>query len=145
MKQYPQAIKLQEIWSLLDCFPLAQLATIDNDQPRVRPMTLVTHNGSIWFSSKSQWSKVEQIQNNEKVEFTLTPKSPSATGSIRFTAIAVVEENLKIKEDVAKAIPWFSDYWNGADDPNFTLIKLKLNRVLYDNPFDGKKYTVELS
>jgi len=88
MKQYPQVIKLQEIWSLLDGFPLAQLATIDNDQPRVCPMALITHNGSIWFSSKSEWSKVEQIQNNEKVEFALAPKSPLATGSIRFTADA---------------------------------------------------------
>ena len=145
MKEYAMTIKLQEIWSLLDCFPLAQLATIDKDQPRVRPMALITHNGSIWFSSKSEWSKVEQIQNNEKVEFTLTPKSPSATGSIRCTAIAEIEEDLKTKEDVVKAIPWFSNYWIGSDDPNFTLIKMKLSRVLYDNPFDGKKYTVELS
>ena len=145
MKEYAMTIKLQEIWSLLDCFPLAQLATIDNDQPRVRPMALITHNGSIWFSSKSEWSKVEQIQNNEKVEFTVSPKSPSATGSIRCTAIAEIEEDLKTKEDVAKAIPWFSNYWNGHEDPNFTLIKMKLSRVLYDNPFDGNKYTVELS
>jgi len=138
-------IKLQEIWSLLEGFPLAQLATIDNDQPRVRPMALITHSDSIWFSSKSEWSKVEQIKKNEKVEFTLVPKSPSASGSIRFTAIAEIVEDLKTKEDLVKAIPWFLNYWNDPDDPNFTLIKMKLSRVLYDNPFDGKKYTVDLS
>ena len=145
MKEYTMTIKLQEIWSLLEGIPLAQLATIDNDQPRVRPMALITHNGSIWFSSKSEWSKVEQIQNNEKVEFTLAPKSPSANGSIRFTAIAEIVEDLKTKEDLVKAIPWFENYWDGPDDPNFTLIKMKLSRVLYDNPFDCKKYTVDLS
>ncbi len=145
MKEYPLSIKLQEIWYLLDEFPLAHLATMDNDQPRVRPMALITHDDSIWLSSKSEWSKVKQISENEKVEFTVAPKSDSTTGSIRITALAEIEEDLKTKEELAKAIPWFNNYWNSPDDPNFTLIKMKLNRVLYDNPFDGKKYTVKLS
>lgn len=145
MKEYPLIIKLGEIWSLLDGFPLTHLATIDNDQPRVRPMALITHNDSIWLSSKSDWSKVEQIRDNNKVELTVAPISETITGSIRLTAIAEIEEDLKTKEDLARAIPWFSNYWNGPEDPNFTLMKVKLNRVLYDNPFDGKKYTVELS
>ncbi len=145
MKDYPLTIKLEEIWSLLQGFPLAHLSTIDNDQPRVRPMALITHNDSIWLSSRTEWSKVEQIRDNNKVEFTVAPISETTTGSIRFTAIAEIEEDLKTKELLAKAIPWFSDYWSGPNDPNFTLMKMKLSRVLYDNPFDGKKYTVELS
>jgi len=145
MKDYPLTIKLEEIWSLLQDFPLAHLATIDNDQPRVQPMALITHNDSIWFSSKTEWSKVEQIRDNNKVEFTVAPISETATGSIRFTATANIKEDIKTKSELADAIPWFANYWNGPNDPNFTLIKMKLSRVLYDNPFDGKKYTVELS
>ncbi len=145
MKEYPLTIKLEEIWSLLQGIPTAHLATIDKDQPRVRPMGLITHNDSIWLSSPTDWSKVEQIRDNNKVEFTVAPKSETTTGSIRFTAIAEIVEDLKTKEDLAKVMTWFSDYWSGPDDPNFTLMKMKLSRVLYDNPFDGKKYTVELS
>jgi len=107
-------------------------------------MALITHEDSIWLSSKTEWSKVGEIKRNEKVEFTVVPKSDSATGSIRITAFAKIEEDFKTKEELAKAIPWFSNYWNNPADPNFTLIKMKLNRVLYDNPFDGKKYTVEI-
>ena len=75
MKEYPLTIIFEEIWSLLQDFPLAHLATVDNDQPRVRPMVLITHIDSIWLSSKSDWSKVEQIRYNNKVEFTFSPKS----------------------------------------------------------------------
>ena len=145
MKEYPLTFIFEELWSLLQDFPLAHLATIDNDQPRVRPMVLITHNDSIWLSSKSDWSKVEQIHYNNKVEFTFVPKSETATGSIRVTAFADIEENIETKSELAYAIPWFLKYWNGPDDPNFTLIKMKLNWVLYDNPYDRKKYTVELS
>lgn len=143
MKEYPLVIKLQKIWHLLDDFPLAHLATTDNDQPRARPMALIIHDDSIWLSSKTDWSKVNPIQGNRKVEFIVAPISN--TGSIRFTAIAEIVEDLRTKEELAKEIPWFSNYWKGPDDPNFTLIKMKLSRVLYDNPFDGKKYTVDLS
>jgi hypothetical protein len=41
MKEYPLTIKLEEIWSLLQGIPTAHLATIDNSQPRVRPMGLI--------------------------------------------------------------------------------------------------------
>ena len=52
MKQYPESIGLQEIWSHFEGFPLAHLATIDGHQPRVRSMALVSFDDRLWLATK---------------------------------------------------------------------------------------------
>jgi general stress protein 26 len=53
-------------------------------------------------------------------------------------------ENEKDKEELSKVIPWFNGYWKSPDDPNFTLISLTISSIKYDNPFDRRKYSLEL-
>lgn len=145
MKEYPETIGLQEIWIHLEDFPLAHLATIDGNQPRVRPMTLISVENQLWLATKTEWDKVDQIIDNNRVEFTVAPLRKNGTGSIRVTALAVVIEDKETKRKLSLAIPWFNQYWIDSDDPNFTLIRLKLKRMLYDHPSNRMKYTVILT
>ncbi len=145
MKEYPEPIGLQEIWIHLEDFPLAHLATIDGNQPRVRPMTLISVENQLWLATKTEWDKVDQIIDNNRVEFTVAPLRKNGTGSIRVTALAVVIEDKETKRKLSLAIPWFNQYWIDSDDPNFTLIRLKLKRMLYDHPSNRMKYTVILT
>ncbi|MFW9964766.1 MAG: pyridoxamine 5'-phosphate oxidase family protein [Candidatus Sifarchaeia archaeon] len=145
MKEYPETIGLQEIWIHLEDFPLAHLATIDGNQPRVHPMTLISVENQLWLATKTEWDKVDQIIDNNRVEFTVAPLRKNRTGSIRATALAVVIEDKETKRKLSLAIPWFNQYWIDSDDPNFTLIRLKLKRMLYDHPSNRMKYTVILT
>ncbi|MHA3963272.1 MAG: pyridoxamine 5'-phosphate oxidase family protein [Candidatus Thorarchaeota archaeon SMTZ1-45] len=145
MKEYPKQISLQEVWVHFEGFPLAHLATVEGNQPRVRPMSLISIENRLWLATKTEWDKVGQIIANNKVEFTVAPLSKNGTGSIRATAIAVVIKDRETKQRLSLAIPWFNQYWIDSDDPNFTLIKLEPTRMLYDHPSDRRKYTVILT
>ena len=145
MKEYPETISLQEVWYHFEGYPLAHVATIEENHPRVRPMALITHGNDLWLASKTEWDKVVQIKKNNRVEFTVAPTSETGSGSLRITARAIIVVDIAIKAEVLPSIPWFNQYWYGVDDPNFTLIRLDLHRILYDHPTDKKKYTVSLT
>lgn len=53
MKEYPETPGLQEIWMHFEDFPLTHLATIDENQPRVRPMTYFSRE-SIMLGNKNR-------------------------------------------------------------------------------------------
>lgn len=50
MKEYSEKTHLDDIWSHLENFPSAHLATIDGGQPRVRPMALIALEKNIWLN-----------------------------------------------------------------------------------------------
>jgi uncharacterized pyridoxamine 5'-phosphate oxidase family protein len=144
MKEYPHRLDLSDIWYHFEGFPLSHFATIEDDQPRVRMMTLVAYDSRLWLATKTEWDKVEQIRRNPKAELTVPARDEKGAGCVRVTAVARPIEDSSIRQEVSKAIPWFSHYWTSSNDANFTLIGLDILRVLYDHPSDGKKYTVDL-
>ncbi|MFW9808537.1 MAG: pyridoxamine 5'-phosphate oxidase family protein [Candidatus Thorarchaeota archaeon] len=144
MKEYPESIGLDEIWEYFEGFPLAHLSTIDGEQPRVRPLSLIAYNDNLWMATKTEWNKVNQIKQNNNVEFTLAPLSDNGTGSIRVTAEAKIIDDKYTRQELSGKIPWFKQYWSGFNDLNFTLIQFNLSKILYDHPSDRKKYTVQL-
>jgi general stress protein 26 len=145
MKEYPSRISLEEIWKHFEGFPLAHLATMDKNQPRVRPMSLISFNGKLWLATKTEWNKVEQIRHNNRVEFTIAPVSKDGTGSVRVSANAIIVEDRETRFRLSSQIPWFNQYWSDANNHNFTLIRLDIRQILYDHPSDSKKYTVILT
>lgn len=142
-KPYPEKIKYEEIRKYFTNMPLIHLATIDGDYPRVRMMALIEHNGKLWLASKSHWNKVEQIRINPNIEFTVPVKSEQEIGCIRVTGKAKIVEDQNVKEELAKAVPWFDGYWESPEDPAFALISLTLLSIKFDNPFDRHKYSLE--
>ncbi len=145
MKKYPEKIDLREIWKFFEGYPLAHIATIEGNQPRVRPMSLISTDNELWLATKTEWDKVNQIAMNNKVEFTIAPLNERGTGSVRATATAVIIKDRETRQRISQAIPWFNQYWTSPDDPNFTLIQLILMKVLHDHPTDLKKYTVKVT
>lgn len=144
MKEYPEIMDHDEIWKYFEGFPLAHLGTLDGDQPRVRPLSLIAYKSNLWMATKSAWNKVKQLIKNNNVEFTVAPTSTLGTGCIRVTAEAKLVQDQDKRRELASFIPWFAQYWSGADDANFTLIQFKLRRILFDHPTDRKKYTIVL-
>ena len=132
-----------EIWTYFEKTQMAHLATIDGDQPRVRIMALVKHKKKLWTLTHTLWDKVSQIKKNDKIEFTAGVHGTRGVGILRTTGRAIIVENSIEKQEIAGIVPWFSEYWDSPEDSNFTLIRLEPNLVLFDNPEDGKKYTIK--
>jgi len=143
-KEYPESMQLSEVWSLFEAGGLVHLSTLDGDQPRVRMMSLTVHGNNLWLATRSGDDKVDQIRKNNNVEFTFTVRGKERTGCLRSTARAVIIEDTSTREEIANAIPWFTGYWESSEDPNYTLIRLDLTRILFDHHESCMKYKIEL-
>lgn len=60
------------------------------------------------------------------------------------TGTAIIVENQQTRKDVALSVPWFSEYWESSEDPNFTLIRLDMKKILFDHHETSSKYTIEI-
>ena len=143
-KEYPEKMTLSEVWPHFKAGGLIHLSTLDGDQPRVRMMALTVYDEKLWIVTRTGDDKVVQIRKNSNVEFTLTVPGKERTGCLRATAEANIVEDDDARLDVASAIPWFTGYWKSSEDPNFTLIRLDLKKILFDHHESKSKYTIEL-
>ena len=110
------------------------LATLDDDQPRVRPVTLVQHQGSLFVLTGSQNNKTTQIRRHNKVEVVAPVRHGEETGYIRFSATATIEKAPKVRAEVAKATSFFTTFWKSPDDPGYTLIRIEPTTIEYLKP-----------
>ena len=143
-KSYPERMTLSEVWSLFEKGGLIHLSTIDGNNPRVRMVSMNVFDGKLWVVTRSGDDKITQIRQNPNVEFTFAVPGRERTGCFRVTAKASIIENQKTRTDVAASVPWFSGYWESAEDPNFTLIRLDMKKILFDHHETNSKYTIEI-
>lgn len=144
MKPYPERVDLADVWEYFEGFPMAHLATTEGNQPRVRMMALIAHRNSLWMVTKAEWDKVRQIRINQNVEITVPALIDQHVGCIRITGVADEIADRDTRADVAKAVPWFDQYWTGPHDSNYVLLRIHPSRMLFDHPTDRKKYTIQL-
>ena len=143
-KEYPERMDLSEVWPYFEAGGLANIATIDGDQARVRMMSLNVHDNKLWLVTRSGDDKIGQIKKNPKVEFTFAVRGKERTGCLRATAEAIIIEDPDRRKEVSSSIPWFSGYWKSSEDPDFTLIRLDLKKILFDHHESSSKYTIEV-
>ena len=143
-KSYPERMTLSEVWPLFERGGLINLSTIDGNHPRVRMVSMNVFDKKLWVATRSGDDKVTQIRKNPNVEFTLAVQGKERTGCLRATAKASIIEDQQIRKDVSSSIPWFIGYWKSYEDPNFTLIRLDLKKILFDHHETSSKYTIEL-
>jgi general stress protein 26 len=123
-----------EIWRRFKDYPHIFLATQENDQPRVRLVTLVNFDQRFWILTGTRSAKVKQIRENPKIEFCLLFEEGEHHGYIRTAGFAKIISDRETKVKVAKHCDFFSEHWESLDDPNYTLLELKLNEIEYLRP-----------
>ncbi len=137
-------MKLEDITDFFKTQPLMYLATSENDQPHVRPMALIYYKNQSWCCSIGGRPKIDQIRNNNKIEFAAIAPEREDMSTIRGTGKGSIEENLEIKKELAEFIPWFSGYWGSYEDPGFVLIKLDLEKIEVQVPKERMFFTFNL-
>ena len=101
------------------------LATVEGDQPRLRPMTLLHHEDRFFIATGSENAKVEQIRRNPKVEFLLLVTKVGDTGSIRVESQASMVQDNAIRAALFNEVEFMKRFWESPEDPALTLIELK--------------------
>ena len=103
------------------------LATIENDQPRVRPMMPhLNDDGQFLLAVLSHSRTIAQITKNSQIEMCYIDRKMCFC---RVTATAKVSEDIEKKEIVWNNIPMLRNYFSSPADPNYTLLEIDTDSI----------------
>ncbi len=114
--------------------PLVYFATVEGEKPRVRPVTLIENQGRLYVITGAKDDKVSQIRSNNNVEIVAPQRLGDAVVFIRISAKAVIEEDPVERARVAGVVEWFGDYFSSPSSPDYALIRIQPDVVLYKKP-----------
>jgi general stress protein 26 len=106
-----------------------QLATIDGDQPRVRPISPVKVDGfTIYVANLRRYGKTAEIAANPRVEMVFLNDHHN---QVRITGVAEVVDDRAILQKIWDSNPLLRDYLGSIDNPELVLYRIVPNRVRY--------------
>jgi len=122
-----------------DRFP--HLATVDNDQPRLRPVSPVKTDGFVVFvANLRSYGKTKEIAANPKVELCYMD---SGHNQVRITGVASVVTDKRILTAIWDANPLLRNYLGTVDNPELILYRIDPIRVRYMQEWALNYYEVE--
>jgi general stress protein 26 len=124
----------KEVWSVFKPSQCVYLATVEADQPRVRPVTLLNIEQKFWMATGSRSAKARQILRNPNVEFCLPLTETCGTGYVRVAGVATAEKDPETRRRIGDQIAFLREYWSGPDDPNVVLIRITRVEIEYLKP-----------
>lgn len=108
-------------------FPM--LATMDGDQPRVRPVSPVKVDGfTIYIANLRSYAKTAQIKANSKVELCYMDEDHN---QVRITGKAEVVDDRALLEDIWKANRLLQHYLGSIDNPELIVYRIVPLQVRY--------------
>ena len=117
----------QKIWNYIKDIKTAMMITEDGDDLHGRPMTLVqdAYDGTIWFFTKADSEKVEEIHHNRKVCLTFCDHDNDVHVSLSGKAKLTRDKKLIDKYWNKVVSAWFPE---GKDDPSCALLEVKISK-----------------
>jgi general stress protein 26 len=110
-----------------DRFP--HLATVDGDQPRVRPVSPVRTDGfTVYVANLRGYHKTVEIEANPKVELCYLDDHHD---QVRITGVAEVVTDRALLQEIWDANPLLRQYLGSIDNPALILYRIRPNRVRY--------------
>ncbi|HLY08243.1 MAG TPA: pyridoxamine 5'-phosphate oxidase family protein [Planctomycetota bacterium] len=132
-KPIPQPVDPTKVPSLAlevvktDHAPL--LATMDGDQPRLRPVSLLKIDGfTVYVGNLRRYHKTLEIQANPKVEMCFMDGDHN---QVRVTGLAEVVTDRPTLEEIWNSNPLLRSFMRTMDNPEFILYRISPKRVRY--------------
>ncbi|MES2663487.1 MAG: pyridoxamine 5'-phosphate oxidase family protein [Pseudomonadota bacterium] len=121
---------VQKLNALIKDVKVAMVTTCDSKVLRSRPMHTqkAEFDGDIWFFTSSETHKIEEIEQDRRVNISYAAPEQNTYVSVSGKA-SLVHDKEKIKElwnPIYKA--WFPE---GLDDPNLVLLKVSAEQAEY--------------
>ena len=117
-----------------------QLATIDNGQPRVRPVSPVRVDGfTIYVANLRSYGKTAEIAANPKVELCYLDEHHN---QVRITGTAGVLEDKNVLNEIWSSNPLLRNYLGSIENPELIIYKINPNRVRYMREWALEYYEV---
>jgi general stress protein 26 len=143
-KPHPQPIDPSRVRDLAlavvaaDRFPM--LATMDNDQPRLRPVSPVkTQEFTVYVANLRMYHKTMEIAANPKVELCYMDDGHN---QVRITGIADVESDRGVLQEIWDSNALLRQYLGSLDNPQLIVYRIRPTRVRYMQEWALEYYEV---
>ncbi|HZX72882.1 MAG TPA: pyridoxamine 5'-phosphate oxidase family protein [Cyclobacteriaceae bacterium] len=108
-------------------FPM--LATIDSDQPRVRPVSPVRTDGfTVYIANLKSYGKTADIEANANVELAYMDEEHN---QVRITGKAEIVKDRMLLEEIWNSNRLLQHYLGSIDNPALIVYKINPNRVRF--------------
>jgi general stress protein 26 len=145
-KPTPQSIEPAQVLELAravvaaDRFPF--LATIDGEQPRVRPVSPVKTDGfTIYVANLRAYHKTIEIAANPRVELCYMN---AGHDQVRITGVAEIVTARPLLEEIWNDNPLLRQYLGSLDNPQLIIYRITPNCVRYMQEWSLQYFDVEL-
>ncbi len=123
-----------------DRFP--QLATIDGDQPRLRPVSPVRTDGfTIYVANLRMYHKTAEIEANPKVELCYMDEGHN---QVRLTGTASIVTDRDLLQEIWDTNPLMRQYLGSIDNPALIVYRIDPSQVRYMQEWALEYYDVPL-
>ena len=135
-----QLVHLAQAVIQADRFPY--LATIDGDQPRLRPVSPVKTDGfTVYVANLRNYHKTVEIEANPRVELCYLDDHHD---QVRITGMAEVVRDQKVLQEIWDANPLLRQYLGDITNPQLILYRIRPTRVRFMREWALEYYDVPL-
>lgn len=129
---------MKEVLQFLKDNPTFFLATVEGDQPRVRPFGAVTEiEGRLYLITSNEKPVFQQLQENPKIEIC----AADANGNwLRISATAVCDQRMETRAQMLEDVPMLKQLY-AVDDGKIEVLYL-LNATATFHSFTSEPRTV---
>lgn len=116
------------------------LATVDGDQPRLRPVSPVrTDRFTVYVASLRSYHKTGEIAANPKVELCYLDEQHN---QVRITGFAEIVKERSLLQEIWDANPLMRQFLGTLDNPQLIVYRISPNRVRYMREWALEYYEV---
>jgi general stress protein 26 len=127
---------------VIDSARFPQLATIDGDTPRVRPVSPVRVDGlTIYVANLRSYHKTGEIAANPNVELCYLDEGHN---QVRITGVAEILNDRPVLEEIWQSNPLLRNYLGSLDNPELVIYRIKPTRVRYMQEWALEYYEVPI-
>jgi uncharacterized pyridoxamine 5'-phosphate oxidase family protein len=122
-------------------FPM--LATVEQDQPRVRPVSPVRTDGfTVYVANLRRYAKTAQLAANPKAELCYTDDDHH---QVRITAEASIVTDAALLKEIWESNPLLRAYLRTPENPELIIYRFTPNDVRYMREWALEYHTVPLA
>jgi general stress protein 26 len=109
--------------------PFPMIASVDGDQPRLRPVSPVKTDGFIvYVASMKSSGKTDELAVNPKVELCYLTDGHD---QVRITGVAELVTDAAVRQGIWDSNPLLRGYLKSIDNPEFILYRIDPQRIRF--------------